>query len=334
VSLSPLQTAVERTTRKTSELAILEMRLRDGDESNVSSMTEAIKSSVDPASTTSVSLYRELLPHQHPQDDEETEPRILRPLENALKVALLDFASTLRHCLTIHSRSTSEATQHELGAQFSLTFAPELTQLSPSIRLPTAQTMESWIPAHGYSPTKGPPMPNLSETPTNGDQHDAEAGVHDFAAQYGTEAPNSRKRLSSFIKRAAGVERQQQPQPQIQPPPTTNGIPSTSRLPSAVSHSQSSSRATSRSRADKRKSRLSWRGSDDGRRPVESKSQTRAGKDSDTRPVTAQSAATAKTVSSMGKKGSLRKRLSTLGIGKKTSRATLVGNRDGTLREE
>jgi len=61
VRLSPLQTAVERTTRKSTEMSILGKRIIDGDESKFTNLSDAISSSVDPTSMTSVAQYRELI---------------------------------------------------------------------------------------------------------------------------------------------------------------------------------------------------------------------------------------------------------------------------------
>jgi hypothetical protein len=375
VSLSPLQTAVERITRKTSELAILGMRIRDGDKSNIPSMTEAIKSSVDPASTTSVSLYRELLPRLAVQDDDnDASPQALQPLENALKTALLDFASTLRHSLMLHARFTPSATHHDLFTQFLHSFAPELTQLTGPHSSEPSQTIEPWIP----TPSFNPPLPFRASLLPN-ETNSSDPGTYDFVTtssgqHTSSEATaTSRKRLSAFIKRAAGVE-SQQPHAQLQPLHTTqhhtNDISATSLVPpgtaTSISKSHSSGRPNSPSR-EKRRSRLSWRGSEDGQRREEAvrerASQSRLGKDSsssrtlaqqdetqrpvtggEARPITAHSAQTAGTGASVGKKGSLRKRLSNFGIGgksgagkngggkamgRKESRVTLGGLREG-----
>ncbi len=60
--LSPLQTAIERTLRKTSELAALQQRMTNGEEAAFTNLTEAISNSVDPSSVSSVAQYRQLLP--------------------------------------------------------------------------------------------------------------------------------------------------------------------------------------------------------------------------------------------------------------------------------
>ena len=132
IRLSPLQTAVERTSRKTAELATLEKRVIHGDESGFSNLTEAIISSVDPASAATVAQYRQLVPIQPEEDEEEAEEIVLSPIQNALQIALLDHVSTLKHCLTHYSDSSHIGTQTSLTESMNHTFAPELAHLYPN----------------------------------------------------------------------------------------------------------------------------------------------------------------------------------------------------------
>lgn len=128
--LSPLQTAIERTSRKTSEIALLDKGIRDGDGIGIPSLTEAIKSSVDPSAVTSVSQYRQLLPERSGFDDESLAEEIpLDSLQNALKLALVDHASTLKHSLTLYSRFGIE--EPALFHNFYSTFSPEIAILNP-----------------------------------------------------------------------------------------------------------------------------------------------------------------------------------------------------------
>ncbi|KAL8797120.1 MAG: hypothetical protein Q9195_000587 [Heterodermia aff. obscurata] len=134
VRLSPLQTAVERTSRKTAEIAGLEKRVIDGDESVVLSIAEAIKTSVDPASVASVAQYRQILPAPIDTDtnseDEPQEEFPFTPLQNALRLALLDHASTIKHALTVLARH-SLSDHPTLVDHFHTSFAPELSALTP-----------------------------------------------------------------------------------------------------------------------------------------------------------------------------------------------------------
>lgn len=131
--LSPLQTAVERTSRKTAEIAGLEKRVMDEDESAVFSLMETIKSSVDPASVASVAQYRQILPEPPTADtssEETPEDFPLPPLQNALRLALLDHALTIKHALTVLSRRNLSDLS-TLNENFQISFAPELCYLTP-----------------------------------------------------------------------------------------------------------------------------------------------------------------------------------------------------------
>lgn len=134
VRLSFLQTALERTTRKTAEIAGLEKRVVEGDESAVQSLTEAVKSSVDPVSIASVAQYHQILPappstdNNSEQDPSDEFP--LTPLQNALRLALLDHASTIKHAITVIARHN--ASDHTiLTENLQTSFAPEFSVLSP-----------------------------------------------------------------------------------------------------------------------------------------------------------------------------------------------------------
>jgi len=338
VPLSPLQTAVERTTRKTSELAVLEKRIVDGDDSSFFNLTEAIKSSVTADSPTTVAQYRELLPQPEEKDpdaDDETptEPPF-QPLEEALKIALLDFASTLRRCLTLYTRPAQIATQIDFTAHFNATFAPELAVLAPppTFSIPLQQS-PSWLPKPSFaiesSPADQPHDHN--EMLVNGDNHAAEPPVLNGSTHFSNPDMNNsstRSRFSSFMKRAKTYDAQ----------PSTNGVPSTgNHLAHSDSRSVSSSRATSQARGQdgRRNSRISMEGSRDGHALTSPTSKGRGRSDSDARPATAKSAATANSALT-ARGGSLRKRLSSLAIGKKNSKSTFAGNGNGNgvLEEE
>lgn len=132
VRLSPLQTAVERTTRKTAELAVFEKRVTGGDESGFSNLTEAIISSVDASSVSSVAQYRQLIPERPEQDgDDDSDEFTLSPVQNALQIALIDHVSTLKRCLSHYSSPTHLGTQTSLSDSLHATFAPEIARLAP-----------------------------------------------------------------------------------------------------------------------------------------------------------------------------------------------------------
>lgn len=135
VRLSPLQTAVERTSRKTAELASLEKRVVDGDKSAISSLTDAIKTSVDPASVASVAQYRQILPeptdHYSNSEEDLQEAFPLTPLQNALRLALLDHASTIKHALSVLTSHMPSSEHSHLLDSFHTSFAVELSTLAP-----------------------------------------------------------------------------------------------------------------------------------------------------------------------------------------------------------
>lgn len=154
--LSSLQTAVERISRKTSEIALLDKRIREGDDSGFAALTEAIRNSVDPSSVSSVAQYRQLLPESFDPDDDDLEEPALEPLQNALKLALIDHASTLKHSLNLYSRRGFERTT--LSQALFSTFAPEFAILIPYPDPSTPSTSPS-LPPSKPSPSI-PPLPN------------------------------------------------------------------------------------------------------------------------------------------------------------------------------
>ncbi|MCJ1453586.1 hypothetical protein MMC28_003933 [Mycoblastus sanguinarius] len=143
--LSPLQTAVERTSRKTSELAGLEKRISNDNESGLTSLTDAILSSVDPSSGVTVAQYRQLLPITPSEDGDEaesSEPNI-SPLQNSLQIALVDHVSMLKHCLSHYSRLPHLSIQASLSEKLHTTFAPEIALLAPNTTPEIVQYLSS-----------------------------------------------------------------------------------------------------------------------------------------------------------------------------------------------
>ena len=137
VTLGPLQIAIERTTRKSAELLALEKKVHEGEDTALSSLTDSLMLAVDPDSESSVSRYRQLIeseedaPGSDLEDEDEQPPKQLDPTENALKIALLDYAIAVKRCLTHFSRPAHQATRadlqqrkcsHHLQAGFVLTF--------------------------------------------------------------------------------------------------------------------------------------------------------------------------------------------------------------------
>lgn len=125
ITLTPLQTAIERTTRKTVELASLEKKVSAGEELLFTELTRELMFAVDTTQETSVARYHELLPEPRRTsfEDEEEEPEVPEEpnlLETALKVALVDYALVIRRCLALYTRPAQQATRADLNQRKSL----------------------------------------------------------------------------------------------------------------------------------------------------------------------------------------------------------------------
>jgi hypothetical protein len=224
LKLDAIQTALERIIRKTQEMAAVEKRVMDGEEDMAPLLIEALSVSVNPSSDSSVVRYRELVPSHIPSDEEEPEEIELAPLENALKVALIDHAILIKRCLAYFSKSSSrtlkdsrdELAQRNIHLPFTLhpslhphlakaladfenTFAPELA----SFIFPQAQTRDATTP----SPSWAIASPALSEkrelglpnSQTNGTIATTDTSILDLTPQRGS-TMLAGNRLS-FLKR-------------------------------------------------------------------------------------------------------------------------------------
>jgi dedicator of cytokinesis protein 3 len=116
VALTQLQTAIERTSRKTVELLAVEKKITDGDDTVFNTMTQELMYAVDTRSDNCVANYHELLPPPETQDEEDEgdSSRQVNPLENALRVALVDYALVIRRCLGLYVRPAQQATKADL----------------------------------------------------------------------------------------------------------------------------------------------------------------------------------------------------------------------------
>lgn len=146
VTLLPIEAAIERTTRKTQELLAMEKRIAKGidHEGTMSRLTEDLMSSVDQDSDSSVARYRGLLPTSEAAADTlSLDPSVysrsmdppLEPVQNALKVALLDHAVAIRRCLALYKRPQYLPIRAELLPRFEATFQHELEVLFPQREL-------------------------------------------------------------------------------------------------------------------------------------------------------------------------------------------------------
>ena len=177
VALNAQQTALERVIRKTQEMMVVERRVVvDGEESVLPLLIEALNISADPQSETSVAKYRELLPTLI--EDEEVQEVELSPLENALKVALIDHAIMIKRCLSFFSKSlmvpvayqgqVDELAQSIYSAcwslvihankavDFEITFTPELSSFSFPQSRPNAPRSLSSGPSWASPPPTSP----------------------------------------------------------------------------------------------------------------------------------------------------------------------------------
>ncbi|KAI4177420.1 MAG: hypothetical protein LQ343_000401 [Gyalolechia ehrenbergii] len=310
IQLSPLQTAVERTTRKTSELAALQRRISDGDESAFANLTESIKTSVDPISLASVAQYRQLLPSSPEliEDDESlAEVAPLEPMHNALKQALLDHVSTLRHCLALYTYPPHINLQASLSDSLQSTFAPELALLAPPAVMPSPPPTSYRPQSSSLPPSRGfsSDLPILNPL-TNGITALPQPGVSD---NEGPPITRTRSRLSlSFLKA----------------PSKSNGSINPEASASTLSPDEdslsSASRPTGKNGSSKHIAENQY-----PQKPGlgRMKSQSSATEESE-RPMTAQS----------GRSGRMKKRLSMLGIGKGSVKSRSGGRNAVEVVEE
>ena len=326
IPLSPLQTAVERTTRKTSELLTLERATQDGSEMALSNLAEAIKTSVDPGSLTSVSQYREMLPNNKDSISEfDDDPEIhAQPLESALKTALVDHAATLRRCISVYSHPAYQTVRYDLTTQFTSTFAPELLLLAPPQTPNLTSQAPSWLPPiHSQSPSLLR-VPSISNPKTSGVVVHTRQYTPSHTSEKSTTSPPStapppstpRSRMSlSFLKRN-----------QTELAMNTNDVSSSPSINPLPSHDADTPSTHSR---QSRNSHVTWRSSEDNYAQ-----KSRALQEGEQRPVTATSSTGTITSNTTGGKGGVRKRLSLLGIGKKDSKKSFEGARVDMVTEE
>ena len=294
VRLSPLQTAVERTSRKTAEIASLEKRIADGDESSLANLIEAVKSSVDPMSVASVSQYRAILPASREPTEEEQMPEVhFEPLQNALHLALLDHASSVKHALTVLARYNTPD-HASLLMKLQKSFSPELALLAPqpdptpppTSHIPLSPALS---PSHQHSSSFATITTSAPQLPVNGVKED------ELEKRPMLEGSKRNSRLSLLFARSTSSV------------PKTNGSvhiesqkDDDSKSTSTVSHRQGGQAAPSSSvgrSGSQSLSRVNGAGRTDSGEHVEDAE----------RPVTSQSS----------RSGRMKKRLSMLGIGAK-----------------
>lgn len=151
VALSPLQSAVERIWRKTQELVHQEKRTAAGEDPGLKSLTEMLEQLLERKASLfgCMAVYRQFLEdtpvkekaidtetdekedEEREADQEVQEP--MDPMKNALAVALIDHALTIKHALSLslYHRPAYQATQSELMRHFEEIFALELKSIAP-----------------------------------------------------------------------------------------------------------------------------------------------------------------------------------------------------------
>ncbi|KAF3047962.1 hypothetical protein E8E12_001824 [Didymella heteroderae] len=167
ITLTPLQSAIERTSRKTIEIAALEKRIADGDDTAFNTLTQELMYAVDTNIEGCVANYHDLLPNPRrsmEEDDEEEERQIdpPNPLENALRVSLIDYALVIRRCLGMYTRPAQQATKTDLSQRFESSFHRELAILAPPYAPPpqTRSPTGSWLVAATSRSQMASPSPD------------------------------------------------------------------------------------------------------------------------------------------------------------------------------
>jgi hypothetical protein len=280
IALSPLQTAIERTWRKTQELQLLERRAASGEDNGLSNLTEALEQLLETRSTPTncVAVYRAFLSgaqgtkesKETPEtedadeemDDEEETPETMDPMENALAVALIDHALAIKHALSLYQRPAQQATQAELLRRFEAVFEPELASLSttppeyssptptqPARRTPSSETRRKQAVQRSVSPEQ-----ELIRA-SRGNTHNRKRSER--------QSVSHRISIINPFKRSHGASNsiftiQQSPEKALNVLNGTGDLEDTPEDDTATIHS----RATSQSRGGKSDKRRSWFGGD------------------------------------------------------------------------
>ncbi|KAH7117123.1 hypothetical protein B0J11DRAFT_109624 [Dendryphion nanum] len=362
VTLTPLQTAIERTARKTNELATLEKRAQEGDDASLTALTSELVLATESSSESAIANYHDLLPRprhsmSYDDDDGESPPQQPNLLENALKVALIDYALTIRRCLTLYSRPAQHATKADLTQRFETAFHDELASLMPTnpehiVRSPTG----SWLAATASAANLLTAGSSDHITQVNGTRVTSPTPTVESRP-----ARQDKKRLSlAFFKGGSATEVQSERKSDKQVKDELDQLDSVSIATSSRSRSKDRKGLRNRSRSkgeSKAANRLSLSFLAPSSPPPEalpqsfplppqsaSQSQHSLSKINsrtqsvEKRPETSKSSKSVKSEQQNGKTsstgGSMRKRLSILKIGKKSSKSSFKSKMGSTLAEE
>ncbi|KAH9875386.1 hypothetical protein J1614_004878 [Plenodomus biglobosus] len=338
VTLTPLQNAIERTSRKTVELLAIEKRITDGDDTTFNTLTQELMYAVDTHTENSVANYHELLPPpdavKDDEDEEDGRQRQANPLENGLRVALIDYALVIRRCLGLYVRPAQQATKADLTQRFEAAFYRELSILTPpnmttAMRSPTG----SWLATATSRSQMASPQPD-------------EAQVNGRAATppvtNGRASRQDKKRLSlAFLTKEFLMDKPEKEKEKEKEAKSENSRPLADHDTPASASTRSHSKGDSKHRLS-----LSFLNPTPISPQPEalpsypnkqfspsSQSQSSLGHAaSQNRPETVKSMKSDKSMSS--RTGSVKKRLSFMNISKKSSKSSVRGRVDDTLMEE
>ncbi|OAX85104.1 hypothetical protein ACJ72_00517 [Emergomyces africanus] len=293
ISLTPLQTAIERTWRKTQELLILEKRAASGEDFNLTGLTEVLNRLLDLESSPSscVALYRQFLVDESKVDmnsedgeNEEQIPRPINPLNNAIAVALIDHALAIKRCLTLYNRPAYQATQAELSRRFEIAFAPEVASLTPVFDSPEAEESPNLLSSRSEPLITSRPQPisqtrstspeqeliratrQTDKSPNTNKSHQKSISTHRISLNPFKRSNHSATNSNSTITPSAVNEERQKSE--SKPNGTHTSRPSTARTdatdPVSVAPSHAASHRSRNRNRDSGSKRRSWFGGGGG----------------------------------------------------------------------
>ncbi|KAI5283858.1 hypothetical protein KEM54_001780 [Ascosphaera aggregata] len=133
ITLNALDTAIERTWRKTQELLALYKRAYSGSETGMHALKDSLRQLLDVGSsaTTSVAIYHGFLRDdqaRNTDNEPDTAPDVPQETSNnvnALRVALFDHAMAIQRCLALFTRPAYLHVYNDLKDLFESIFAEE-----------------------------------------------------------------------------------------------------------------------------------------------------------------------------------------------------------------
>ncbi|KAI9804694.1 MAG: hypothetical protein M1833_006769 [Piccolia ochrophora] len=304
IRLSAIQSAIERTMRKTQELTTLEQRLQEGNQSSFPPFAEAITTSIEMSTEGSVAQYHELLSKgDETLTEAEEAPANAEqdPFQQALSIALIDHAMVIKRCLALYPEFGGSEVAIHLTRQFEMVYEREVAALSANISQPSRPPSPPQLP---LSPKESVPQSNKSMLQGVLDNVEKTKASQESGTR---SAQPEKNRISlNFLKRSAGEDESKV---------KVNGYPAA--IPEEEPNVQERSRSRSRSKSINRRSFLGGFDMDKSKaKPRTGGSPPRRRSGSSHRPDTSNS--NIDTLNSS--KGSVKKRFSMLRLGKKNSK--------------